>query len=421
MGRSPDPGCQRGAFLKRIVVTGLGMINALGHDKDSFSAIINGECGIDKITLCDSSELDCKIAAEVKDFDPSTVMKKREQKKADRFIQLGLHAAMEAYEDASLDDVDTTAFGVVSANGLVGIGSVEAAVDIKNSSKLSHISPFLIPSYMPNMLAGQVSMKFDLRGPNLSENTACAAGTHAIIEAYKTLQFSKGEGMIVVGAEAGVTPLALGGFGAMNALCKDHNETPKEAVRPFDRERSGFVMGEGAGALVLETLEHAQKRGAKIYAEVIGFGESADAYHISTPQPESRGAISAMRDAFEMAGSPKIDYINAHGTSTFYNDIREAKAIATVFGTMQPYVSSIKGQIGHTLGAAGAIEAVVSILAMQENTLPPIINYKESEEEMEKINLVKNSAIKMEVNRVLSCNFGFGGTNAAIVFEKFVG
>lgn len=405
--------------MKRIVVTGLGMINALGHDKGSFNAIVKGECGIDTITLCDTRELDCKIAAEVKGFDPSGVMKKREQKKADRFIQLGLHAAAEAYADAALESVDTTAFGVVSANCLVGIGSVEEAADIKNSSKLSHISPFLIPAYMPNMLAGQVSMKFDLRGANLSENTACAAGTHAIIEAYKTLQFSKGEGMLVVGAEAGITPLAMGGFGAMNALCKDHNEKPKKAVRPFDAKRSGFVMGEGAGALVLETLEHAQKRGAKIYAEIIGFGESADAYHLSTPQPESRGAISAMRDAFEMAGSPKIDYINAHGTSTYYNDIREAKAIATLFGGMQPYVSSIKGQVGHTLGAAGAIEAVVSILAMERNILPPVINYEASEEEMECINLVANRAIEADVNCVLSCNFGFGGTNAAIVFKKY--
>jgi len=404
--------------LKRIVVTGLGMINALGHDKSSFDKILAGECGIDKITLCDSSELDCKIAAEVKGFDASRVMKKREQKKADRFIQLGLHAAMEAFEDAELDGVDTRSFGVVSANCLVGITSVEAAADIKNSSKLSHISPFLIPSYMPNMLAGQVSMKFDLRGPNLSENTACAAGTHAIIEAYKTLQFSKGEGMVVVGAEAGITPLALGGFGAMNALCSDHNETPKEAVRPFDKMRSGFVMGEGAGALVLETLEHAQKRGAKIYGEIVGFGESADAYHISTPEPESRGAIAAMRDAFEMAGKPDIDYINAHGTSTYYNDVREARAIDEVFGEMQPYVSSIKGQVGHTLGAAGAIEAVVSLLAMQKNSLPPVVNYSDSEVEMAPINLIKNSAVKTDVNTVLSCNFGFGGTNAAIVFKK---
>ena len=262
--------------MKRIVVTGLGMINALGHNKDSFQAIVDGECGIDKITLCDTSELDCKIAAEVKAFDPSTVMKKREQKKADRFIQLGLHAVMEAYGDAALDDVDTTAFGVVSANALVGMNTLEKA----SSSKLSHISPFLIPSYMSNMLAGRVSMMLDLRGANLSQTTACAAGTHAIIEAYKTLQFSKGEGMIVVGAEASITPLILGGFGAMNALCKDHNENPKEALRPFDKDRSGFIMGEGSGALVLETLEHAQKRGAEIYAEILGFGESADDYHI---------------------------------------------------------------------------------------------------------------------------------------------
>jgi len=407
--------------LKRIVVTGLGMINALGHTKDSFDAIARGECGIDTITLCDSSELECKIAAEVKGFDPASVMKKREQKKADRFIQLGLHAAMEAFEDAALDGSDTTNFGVVGGNCLVGIGSVEEAAAIKHSSKLSHISPFLIPSYMPNMLAGQVSIKYDLRGPNLSENTACAAGTQAIIEAFKTLQFSEAGGMLVVGAEAGVTPLALGGFGAMNALCKDHNEAPKEAVRPFDKERSGFVMGEGAGALVLETLEHAQGRGAKIYAEITGFGESGDAYHISTPHPEARGAISAIQGAFEMAGSPKIDYVNAHGTGTYYNDILEARAIEAVFGEMRPYVSSIKGQIGHTLGAAGAIEAVVSVLAMEKNTLPPLINYRESEAEMAAINLIKAGAVHTEVERVLSCNFGFGGTNAAVVFEKFRG
>ena len=263
-------------------------------------------------------------------------------------------------------------------------------------------------------------MRCDLRGANLSENTACAAGTHAIIEAYKSLQFSKGEGMLVVGAEAGITPLALGGFGAMNALCSNHNETPKEAVRPFDKDRSGFVMGEGAGALVLETLEHAQKRGVKIYGEIIGFGESADAYHISTPHPESRGAISAMHDAFEMAGEVKIDYINAHGTSTYYNDIREAKAIDAVFGTMKPYVSSIKGQVGHTLGAAGVIEAVVSLLSLQKNCIAPVTNYSESEAEMAEINLVTKRGLEVELSTVLSCNFGFGGTNAAVIFQKIV-
>ena len=420
MGRQTYRVYKRRTVLKRIVVTGVGMINALGHDKSSFKRIVAGESGIDAITLCDSSELECKIAAEVKDFDASSVMKKREQKKADRFIQLGLHAATEAFEDAALESVDTTAFGVVSANCLVGIGSIEVAADIKNSSKLSHISPFLIPSYMPNMLAGQVSMRFDLRGANLSENTACAAGTHAIIEAYKTLQFSKGEGMLVVGAEAGITSLALGGFGAMNALCSNHNEMPKEAVRPFDKDRSGFVMGEGAGALLLETLDHAQKRGAKIYGEIIGFGESADAFHISTPHPEARGAISAMRDAYEMAGAPKIDYINAHGTSTYYNDIREAKAIDEVFGEMKPYVSSIKGQVGHTLGAAGVIEAVVSLLSMQQNCIAPVTNYSESESEMAEINLVSETLLEVELSTVLSCNFGFGGTNAAVIFKKVV-
>ena len=407
--------------MKRIVVTGLGMINALGHDKSSFQKIVAGESGIDTITLCDSSELECKIAAEVKDFDVTRVMKKREAKKADRFIQLGLHAAMEAYEDAALADVNTEFFGVVSANCLVGIGSIEEAADIKNSSKLSHISPFLIPSYMPNMLAGHVAMKFGFHGANLSENTACAAGTHAIIEAYKTLQFSKGQGMIVVGAEAGITPLALGGFGAMNALCTDRNKTPKKAVRPFDQSRSGFVMGEGSGALVLETLEHAQARGAKIYGEIVGFGESADAFHISTPHPDSKGAILAMESALEMAALKSVDYINAHGTSTHYNDIREAFAIKQVFCSTQPYVSSIKAQVGHTLGAAGAIEAVVTLMSMQEGVIAPCLNYDQSEDEMSDIALVVNQALECDIEVAMSCNYGFGGTNAAVIFKRFKG
>ncbi|MDX1296436.1 MAG: beta-ketoacyl-ACP synthase II, partial [Sulfurimonadaceae bacterium] len=393
------------------------MINALGHDKDSFDAIAEGQCGVAPITLCPTDDLTTTIAAEVKGFDPLGVLKKKELKKVDRFIQLGLHAAQEAFEDAALDGVDCSGFGVVGGNGMGGIASVETAIDKKHESGLRHTTPFLIPSFLSNMLAGHVSMRFGMHGPNLSVTTACAAGTHAIIEAYKTLQFGSYECMMVVGAESTITSIALAGFGTMNALSK-RNDDPAAASRPFDRDRDGFVMGEGAGALVLETLEHAQKRGATIYAELTGFGESADAYHITTPHAEGLGAKKAMREAWEMASKPDLGYINAHGTGTRYNDLYEAAAINELFGTA-PYVSSTKGQIGHTLGAAGAIESVISIMAMQRGCIPPVINYEAGEDEMASINLVANEAVKTEIETVLSCNFGFGGTNAAVIFEAF--
>ncbi len=405
--------------MKRIVVTGVGMINALGHDKSSFEAILRGECGVGEVTLCETDGLSTTIAAEVKDFDPTSVMKKKEVKKADRFIQLGLHAGDEALKDAGLHDVDVSGFGVVSTNCMTGIGALESASDVKCDLGLRYTTPFLVPSYLPNMLGGQLSIRHKMSGPNLSVTSACAAGTHGIIEAYKTLQFGQCEGMIVVGAEAPVTPLSIAGYGAMNALSK-RNDDPAHASRPFDSERDGFVLGEGAGALVVETLEYAERRGAKIYAEIIGFGESADAHHITAPHPEGKGAQKALRLAWEMADKPKIDYINAHGTSTPHNDIDEAKAIFSVFGEMNPYVSSTKGQIGHCLGAAGVIEAVISLMAMQQQQLPPVINYTRSEAAMQKINLVKNEPIHTEVNTVLSCNFGFGGTNGAVIFQKFL-
>ena len=403
--------------MKRIVVTGVGMINALGTGREAFDAIVRGECGVAPITLCDTDELTTTIAAEVKGFDPQSVMKKKEVKKADRFIHLGLFAADEAYRDAGLDTTDCSGFGVVGANGMAGIGSVEAAAEKKCEGSLRHTTPFLVPSYISNMLPGHVSIRFGMTGPNLSATTACAAGTHAIIEAYKTLQFGQCEGVLVVGSEAGITPLSMAGFGAMNALSK-RNDDPCAASRPFDAERDGFVMGEGAGALVLETLEHAQKRGAKIYAEVAGFGESADAYHITTPHHEGIGAKKALESAWKMAGSPSIDYINAHGTGTRYNDLYEAAAIAELFNNA-PLVSSTKGQIGHTLGAAGAIEAVITVMAMEAGVVPPLINYTGSEPEMARINFVKNRSVAAELKTALSCNFGFGGTNAAVVFRKF--
>jgi 3-oxoacyl-[acyl-carrier-protein] synthase II len=402
--------------MKRIVVTGIGMINALGHDKNSFDVIAEGRSGIGSITLCDTAELACTIAAEVKGFDPSALVRKKELKKMDRFIQLGLHAAQEAYEDAGLEGIDHSRFGVVGAVGMSGINTFEAAILKNAESSPRHTSPFLIPAYIPNMLGGNVSLRFGMRGPNLSVTTACAAGTHAIIEAYKSLQFGDLPGMLVVGAEAPITTTAMAGFGTMNAL-STRNDRPGSASRPFDAGRDGFVMGEGAGALVLEPLESAQARGATIYAEVTGFGESADAYHITTPHPEGLGAKEALRCAWEMAGRPEIDYINAHGTSTRFNDLAEAAAIAALFGDT-PAVSSTKGQTGHTLGAAGAIEAVITLMAMRRGLIPPVINYEGSEAEMASLNLVTNTPRPAELRTALSCNFGFGGTNAAVIFSR---
>ena len=405
--------------MKRIVVTGMGMINALGHDRNSFEAIAQGRSGVAPITLCAHDDLPSTIAAEVKGFDPEVIIKKKEIKKIDRFIQLGLHAALEAFDDASLETIDVSRFGVAGATGMCGIGTLEAAIAKNLQGSLRHTSPFLIPSYIPNMLGGQVSLRFGMRGPNLSITTACAAGTHAIIEAYKTLQFGQCDGMLVVGAEASVTPTAMAGFGTMNAL-STRNDDPAAASRPFDAGRDGFVMGEGAGVLVVETLEHAMKRGAKIYGEIVGFGESADAYHITTPHPEGIGAKRALALAWEMAGRPRLDYINAHGTGTLYNDRYEAAAIVELFGPEVP-VSSTKGQTGHTLGAAGTIEAVIALTAMERGVIPPVINYESSEPEMARLNLVANAAREASLETVLSCNFGFGGTNGAVIFRRFRG
>ena len=407
--------------MRRVVVTGLGMINSVGHDKESaFKAMCEGKCGIDTITLFDPEKYSVKIAGEVKDFDPTTVMDAKEVKKADRFIQLGLKAAQEAIEDASLpEDINKERFGISAASGIGGLPAIEKNSIIIETRGPRRISPFFIPSALVNMLGGFVSIAHGLKGPNLSSVTACAAGTHGISEACKTIMLGGADAMLVIAAESAITGAGIGGFAAMKAL-STRNDDPQHASRPFDADRDGFIMGEGAGALILEEYENAVKRGAKIYAEIIGFGESGDAYHISTPQPESRGAIAAMQDAYEMADKPHIDYINAHGTSTYYNDVREAKAIDTVFGDMKPFVSSIKGQIGHTLGAAGAIEAVVSILAIKNNSLPPVTNYNASEDDMEVLNLITEPLSNREVTTALSCNFGFGGTNAAIIFQEYL-
>lgn len=392
------------------------MINALGLDKESsFKAICDGKCGVDKITLFDTSDFPVQIAAEVKGFDPLSVVDAKEVKKIDRFIQLGIKAAKEAMTDANLSvDTDKDEFGVISAAGIGGLPNIEKNSIACFDKGPRKVSPFFTPSALVNMLGGVISIEFGLKGPNLACVTACAAGTHAVGEAYKSIVLNSAQKMLVVGAESTICPVGIGGFAAMKAL-STRNDDPQHASRPFDKERDGFVMGEGAGALVLESYDDAVKRGAKIYAELIGFGESADAHHITSPTLD--GPLRAMKKAWQMAGNVKIDYINAHGTSTPANDKNETAAIKELFGSSVPLVSSTKGQIGHCLGGAGAIEAVICLMAMRDGIVPPTINQLVKDDECD-LDYVANHSRKADLSVVMSNSFGFGGTNGSIIFKK---
>ena len=415
--------------MQRVVVTGIGMINSLGSNvKDSFKAIVDGQTGIDTITLFDASDFSAQIAGEVKDFDPTAIMGKKEAKKADRFIQLGIHAAQEAMEDSGLvtenkvsEDI-AESFGIVAASGIGGLTNIEKNSLVCGNRGPSKISPFFIPSSLVNMLGGFITIQHNLKGPNISAVTACAAGTHAIADAYKTIALGGAEKMLVVGAESAVCGAGVGGFASMKAL-STRNDDPKTASRPFDKNRDGFVMGEGAGALVVETLESAEARGAKIYAEILGFGESGDANHITTPTMD--GPLRAMKAAYNMAkknngGDLNIDYVNAHGTSTPVNDKNETAALKALFEGNQecPPVTSTKGQIGHCLGAAGALEAIIAIKAMEEGIIPPTINQIESDENCD-LDYVPNVARKADLNVIMSNSFGFGGTNGVVIMKKY--
>ncbi|EDO8476626.1 beta-ketoacyl-ACP synthase II [Campylobacter jejuni] len=402
--------------MKRVVVTGIGMINALGLDKESsFKAICNGESGVNKITLFDATDFPVQIAAEVKNFDPLEVVDGKEVKKIDRFIQLGIKAAREAMQDAGFsEELDKEEFGIVSAAGIGGLPNIEKNSIICSERGPRKISPFFIPSALVNMLGGLISIEHGLKGPNISCVTACAAGTHAIGEAYKSIALGNAKKMLVIGAEAAICPVGIGGFASMKAL-STRNEDPQHASRPFDKERDGFVMGEGAGALIFEEYEEAKKRSATIYAELIGFGESADAHHITSPTLD--GPLRAMKKALNMAGNPKVDYINAHGTSTPINDKNETAAIKELFGDNIPLISSTKGQTGHCLGAAGAIEAVVSVMALRDGVVPPTINQLVKDDECD-LDYVPNISRKVDLKVVMSNSFGFGGTNGCVVFKK---
>jgi len=417
--------------MKRVVITGLGTINCLGHNvNDSFDAVVAGKCGIEEITLFDPAEYSVKIAGEVKNFDPTTVMDKKEVKKADRFIQLGIKAAKEAMIDSGfvsgdsnkVDDSISNRFGVISASGIGGLSTIESNSRTLELKGPRRISPFFIPSSLVNMLSGFISIEHGLKGPSLSHVTACAASTHALADAVKTIALGGADNILVVGAESAICGAGIGGFAAMKAL-STRNDDPQTSSRPFDKDRDGFVMGEGAGALVVETLDSALARGAKIYAEVIGFGESGDANHITAPVMD--GPLRAMRAAFDMVKSntgeyPKIDYVNTHGTSTPVGDVNETKAIKELFGGKEncPPVTSTKGQIGHCLGAAGAIEAIFAIKSLNDGIIPPTINIINQDEECD-LDYVPNVARKVDLDIVMSNNFGFGGTNGSVIFKKY--
>ena len=402
--------------MKTVVITGIGMINAVGNSADiAFQSMLEGISGIGKITHFEASGDTVQIAGEVKYFDAAEIMDGKDIKKSDRFIHLGMHTVKEALDDANLDPkvLDSNRIGVSAATGIGGLPMIQ--INIEKNALGKKISPFFIPGTITNMLAGYASIYYDLKGPNLSSTTACTAGLHAINQAAKTIMTGGADVMIAVGSEATISSMGIRGFSVMKAL-STRNDDPKTASRPFDKDRDGFVMGEGAAALVLESLEHAQKRGAKIYAKIAGFGESADASHITTPSTD--GPVRAMQAALEMSDNLTIDYINAHGTSTPLGDVNETKAFKAVFDTVPP-ISSIKGSTGHCLGATGIIEAVVSLMALENNIMPPTINQFTADEGCD-LDYIPNTARPKQLQTVMSTNYGFGGTNGAIIFTKMI-
>ncbi|AQS59453.1 beta-ketoacyl-ACP synthase II [Desulforamulus ferrireducens] len=409
---------------KRVVVTGMGVITPLGTGLDKFwNSLTNGVSGIARITRFDPSEFSTQIAGEVKDFDFSQYLDKKEARRMDKFSQYGVVATAMAIEDAALDmealDKDRT--GVIIGSGIGGMETFEDQCKVLVNRGPSRISPFLIPMMIANMAAGQIAIKFGLRGPNITTITACASSANAIGDAFKLIQRGDADVVIAGGTEAPITPLAVAGFCAAKAM-STNNEEPEKASRPFDVNRDGFVMGEGAAIMVLETLEHAQKRGAKIYAEIVGYGSTCDAYHITAPDPEGSGAVAAMKMALKDGNlQPEdVQYINAHGTSTPVGDVAEVGAIKKVFGehAYKLVVSSTKSMTGHMLGAAGAIEGVASVLTIKDGLVPPTINLDNPDPQCD-LDFVPHQARRMDVNVALSNSFGFGGHNVTLAFKKY--
>jgi len=409
---------------KRVVVTGLGMITPLGIGvEDSWNSLIAGRPGIRRITHFDSSNFPTQIAGEVEGFNPEDYIEPKDIKKMDRFIHFAIAAAKMAINDSGLKITDSNAekVGVVVGSGIGGLHAIEHYHSVFLEKGPRGISPFFIPMLVINLASGQISIKIGAKGPNSAVATACATGSHSIGDAYKIIQRGDADAMIAGGTEAVITPLGIGGFNAMKTL-STRNDEPEKASRPFDIDRDGFVMGEGAGIVILESLESAMDRGAKIYAEIVGYGMTADAYHITAPAPGGEGAARCMKITLKdgSVNPSEVDYINAHGTSTKYGDEIETNAIKTVFGehAYKVAISSTKSMIGHLLGAAGGVEAVIVILSIYNDIIPPTINLDKPDPKCD-LDYVPYKSRRMTVNYALSNSFGFGGTNACLLFKKF--
>ena len=419
-------------FNRRVVVTGIGIVSPLGlGQKNTWKRLISGESGIDTIKSFEASELTCKIGGEIPhgSFEEGNLNLNewfdiKDQRKLDRFIMLGLIAAEEAIKDSNIDLSNEQILeksGVIVGSGIGGLKTISETSILLEQKGPRRISPFFIPSSLINLISGQISIKYGFKGPNHSVVTACSTGSHAIGDASRIISDGDADIMIAGGAEAAICKLGVAGFAAARALSTSFNDSPKKASRPWDKDRDGFVMGEGAGILILEEYEHAKKRDANIYAEVIGYGMSGDAYHITAPEPTGLGALKSMQNALKRAciDPSDLDYINAHGTSTPLGDIIELQAVTKLMNSKlgELVMSSTKSSIGHLLGAAGAVEAVFSILAMKNKTIPPTINLDNKADEARHFNLASNFSVEKKISYCLSNSFGFGGTNASLVFK----
>ncbi len=410
--------------LQRVVVTGLGAVTPLGNDiASNWSSLLAGRSGVGPITAFDASQFPVRIAAQVHDFDPATYIEKKDIKKMDRFAQFAIAAAQQAMDDAALRVTPELAhrFGVVVGVGMGGIGTLEEFHKQYLATGLKRLSPFVIPRVIPNMAPGLIAIRFGCTGVNYTPTSACASGGQAVGEAYRLLRYGEQDVVITGGAEAAVTALGVGGFAVMRAM-STRNDEPQRASRPFDRGRDGFVIGEGSGILVLESLPHAQARGARIYAEIVGYGANCDAFHITSPAPDGRGAADCMRLALRGGATDplEVDYINAHGTSTPYNDANETQAIKAVFGehATRVAVSSTKSMTGHLFGAAGGIECAYTALSVHHGWVPPTINYDDPDPDCD-LDYVPNVARQKPIRIALSNSFGFGGANACVAFKRW--
>ena len=412
--------------MKRVVVTGLGIVSPVGNTLEySWDKIIRGQSGITRLSVLDVANESVQIGGEVKSFEAAKYMSEREARRSQRFVQFACAASRMALDDANLtlsEELQPDC-GVSIGVGVGGLGYMEEQIGILQSRGWGRVSPFTIPGFIANMAAGLVSIETGARGPNICPTTACTSGTHAIGEALMLIQTGRARAMIAGGAEASLSALAFAGFAKMKALASSFNAEPERASRPFDKDRCGFVMGEGAGILILEELEHAKARGARIYCELVGYGMSGDGFHITSPTPGGEGAVRAMKQALSTAhiGPEDVDYINAHGTSTEANDENESAAIKSAFGThaKKLSISSTKSMTGHLLGAAGGVEAVFTVMSIKTGIIPPTINY-ETPDPLCDLNYTPNKAIEKPVRVALSNSFGFGGTNGCLAFRKFV-